>query len=66
MSLIRVNLVDLPVSLSLSNFWCFGFVLGYLIRIQIISGIVLSFNYVPDPLQAFFVVNGIMTDEFIG
>lgn len=46
--LLRCNLVDLPVSLSLKYFWCGGVSLGVVMLVQVFSGIILSFFYRPD------------------
>lgn len=43
--MIRFNLVDLPTRISLSYFWCVGFVLSAFMIIQVASGVVLSLFY---------------------
>ena len=43
--LMRANLVDLPTNLSLSYFWCGGFMLSAFMVVQVLSGIVLSLCY---------------------
>nr|YP_001382122.1 cytochrome b [Trichobilharzia regenti]ABG91495.1 cytochrome b [Trichobilharzia regenti] len=43
--LLRGNLVDLPTNLSLSYFWCGGFMLSIFMVIQVLSGIILSLFY---------------------
>nr|ALV85180.1 cytochrome b [Schistosoma japonicum]ALV85192.1 cytochrome b [Schistosoma japonicum]ALV85204.1 cytochrome b [Schistosoma japonicum]ALV85216.1 cytochrome b [Schistosoma japonicum]ALV85228.1 cytochrome b [Schistosoma japonicum] len=45
LNVIRLNLVDLPTSLSLNYFWCVGFVLSIFMVIQVVSGVVLSLFY---------------------
>ncbi len=48
LSVVRNNIVDLPTNLSLSYFWCGGFMISAFMTIQILSGIILSFLYVAD------------------
>lgn len=48
LSVIRQNVVDLPTNLSLSYFWCGGFMIRSFLVIQIASGVILSFIYVAD------------------
>nr|YP_010461004.1 cytochrome b [Artyfechinostomum malayanum]UUF68157.1 cytochrome b [Artyfechinostomum malayanum] len=53
LSLIRNNVVDLPTNVSLSYFWCGGFMISSFLIIQVISGIILSFLYVADSFLSF-------------
>nr|AKC58416.1 cytochrome b [Eurytrema pancreaticum] len=46
LSLIRSNVFDLPTNISLSYWWCSGFMISGFMVLQIISGMVLSFLYV--------------------
>nr|YP_010401646.1 cytochrome b [Cryptocotyle lingua]UQU69044.1 cytochrome b [Cryptocotyle lingua] len=48
LSVVRGNVVDLPTNLSLSYFWCGGFMISVFLVIQIVSGIILSLLYVAD------------------
>nr|YP_010693881.1 cytochrome b [Morishitium polonicum]WCD42518.1 cytochrome b [Morishitium polonicum] len=52
-ALIRSNVVDLPTNISLSYFWCSGFMLSSFVIIQVISGVILSFLYVADSYSSF-------------
>jgi len=56
LSVVRGNVVDLPTKLSLSYFWCGGFMIRRFLVIQIISGIILSFLYVADSRLRFGLV----------
>lgn len=49
----RRNIVDLPTNLSLSYFWCGGFMIRSFLAIQLVSGIILSFLYVADSAMRF-------------
>nr|QBF03687.1 cytochrome b [Echinostoma sp. JM-2019] len=53
LSLVRNNVVDLPTNLSLSYFWCGGFMISSFLIIQVVSGIILSFLYVADSVLSF-------------
>nr|QYA17636.1 cytochrome b [Echinostomatidae sp. MSB para 30070] len=53
LSLVRTNVVDLPTNLSLSYFWCGGFMISSFLIIQVVSGIILSFLYVADSYMSF-------------
>nr|YP_009139756.1 cytochrome b [Ogmocotyle sikae]AKG49753.1 cytochrome b [Ogmocotyle sikae] len=48
LSLVRNNVVDLPTNLSLSYFWCSGFMISAFLVFQVVSGVILSFLYVAD------------------
>lgn len=45
---VRSNLVDLPTNVSLSYYWCSGFMISSFLLVQLVSGIILSFLYVAD------------------
>nr|YP_009261929.1 cytochrome b [Echinochasmus japonicus]AKL39057.1 cytochrome b [Echinochasmus japonicus] len=49
----RSNIVDLPTNLSLSYFWCGGFMISSFLVFQLLSGIILSFLYVADSSLSF-------------
>uniref|UniRef100_A0AAU7YQL5 Cytochrome b n=1 Tax=Scaphanocephalus sp. TaxID=3050632 RepID=A0AAU7YQL5_9TREM len=53
LSVVRGNIVDLPTNLSLSYFWCGGFMISMFLVIQIVSGIILSLLYVADSNLSF-------------
>lgn len=64
--LVRRNVFDLPTNLSLSYFWCRGFMLSAFLVLQVFSGVILSFLYVCDPLVSFSCVLDITKDSFFG
>jgi len=69
LSLIKVlndHLVSYPTPLNINYFWGFGSLSGICLIIQIISGIVLSFHYVPEITMAFNSVEHIMRDVNYG
>jgi quinol-cytochrome oxidoreductase complex cytochrome b subunit len=51
-----------PVPYTLNSYWCFGFLAGFFLIIQIISGLLLSFYYIPDANLAFDSVRTIMRE----
>lgn len=53
LGLVRSNVIDLPSNVSLSYFWCGGFMIRSFMVIQIVSGIILSFLYVADNVMRF-------------
>nr|UDU84918.1 cytochrome b [Glypthelmins quieta] len=53
LSLVRRNVVDLPTNLSLSYFWCGGFMISCFLVIQVVSGVILSFLYAADSGYSF-------------
>nr|AWK02429.1 cytochrome b [Acanthoparyphium sp. WAK-2018] len=53
LSVVRGNVVDLPTNISLSYFWCGGFMISAFLVVQIVSGIILSFLYVADSNLSF-------------
>nr|YP_003434405.1 cytochrome b [Taenia pisiformis]ADC52487.1 cytochrome b [Taenia pisiformis]QQY84924.1 cytochrome b [Taenia pisiformis] len=65
-SLLRRNLIDLPISYSLNYYWSNGFILSVFMVMQIITGVLLSFVYVGDYLSSFFTVMSISNDSFCG
>lgn len=48
LSIVRTNVVDLPTNLSLSYFWCGGFMIRVFLVLQVVSGVILSLLYVAD------------------
>lgn len=55
-SVVRNKIVDLPTKVSLSYFWCGGFMIRMFLVIQIVSGIILSLLYVGDENMRFGLV----------
>jgi ubiquinol-cytochrome c reductase cytochrome b subunit len=51
--IINASLVDLPSPSSISFIWNMGFLLGITLRLQIISGLLVSIHYTPDTETAF-------------
>lgn len=62
--IIRRNLVDLPTNYSLNYFWCSGFMLSSFMVLQIITGVVLSFLYIADPIKRFSIVMKFSRESF--
>jgi len=62
MSYIVSHLIYYPVPANLTYGWGIGSMLGFLLIIQIITGLFLSIHYVPDIMQAFYSVEFIMRD----
>nr|YP_009544209.1 cytochrome b [Parabreviscolex niepini]AYO27335.1 cytochrome b [Parabreviscolex niepini] len=58
------SFTDLPISFSLSYYWCSGFILSSLIFLQTVTGIILSFIYVAHPSLSFGWVLGESADSF--
>jgi len=56
------SLVDLPVSSNISHMWNFGSLLGFCLRIQILTGIFLAIHYSPNITIAFDCISHIMRD----
>lgn len=48
LAVVRQNVIDLPTKLSLSYFWCGGFMISRFLVVQLLSGIILSLLYVAD------------------
>lgn len=66
LNMIRRNIFDLPANVSLSYFWCSGFMVGVFFVLQIVSGVVLSFLYVCRSAERFGCVLRISNDRFFG
>lgn len=62
--LIRRNLIDLPINYSVSYYWSVGFVLSMFMIIQILTGVLLSFLYIGDYKNSFFMVMRLSNDSF--
>uniref|UniRef100_A0AAU7N3N7 Cytochrome b n=1 Tax=Dollfustrema vaneyi TaxID=438518 RepID=A0AAU7N3N7_9TREM len=61
-NLVRNNVIDLPTNLSLSYFWCGGFMISSFLVFQLVSGIILSFLYVADTSLSFYCVVNFTND----
>lgn len=62
--LLRRNIIDLPVSVSLRNLWCGGFMLWFFLGVQILSGIVLACVFDVGELTRFGCVVGVTLDGY--
>lgn len=62
LSLVRLNILDLPANVSLSYLWCSGFMISGFMVLQIFTGVVLSFLYVCGSSVRFSCVMG-LTNE---
>lgn len=62
----KSSLLRLPTPFSISFLWNIGFLLGLNLVLQIISGVVLSMNYIPSTELAFDSVIHIMRDIDMG
>lgn len=58
--------IDLPAPINLSYIWNFGSALGFILSIQILTGLLLTIHYSPNILQAFTSVAHITRDVNIG
>nr|QNJ34124.1 cytochrome b [Dipylidium caninum] len=63
-SIVRRNLIDLPLNYSLSYYWSIGFVISAFMFFQILTGILLSFLYVSSSDCSFFNVMFCSNDSF--
>ena len=65
-NIIRQKVLKLPCHFNLSYFWSFGSLLGMVLVWQILTGVVLRFNYVSDSSIAFISVLIITREVFFG
>jgi ubiquinol-cytochrome c reductase cytochrome b subunit len=65
-SFIKHELTDYPTPRNLSYWWNFGFLAGFVLVIQMVSGIFLAMHYKPDTALAFDSVQHIMRDVNYG
>lgn len=65
LKVVRENLVDLPTNLSLSYFWCGGFMISFFLIVQVVTGVILSFLYVSDSLESFYCVIDLSKDSLL-
>nr|AEE60496.1 cytochrome b [Opisthorchis viverrini] len=63
LSVVCANVVDLPTNVSLSYFWCMGFMISVFLILQIISGVILSLLYVADVGKSFCCVLGFVGED---
>jgi len=63
---IKNRLGDLPRHLSLSYFWNFGSFLGIILSFQLVTGLLLSINFIRDGSIAFQSVIILSRDSFFG
>nr|QIX04626.1 cytochrome b [Brachylecithum sp. PakAb2] len=61
--LIRANVLDLPVNVSLSYLWCSGFMISGFLFLQVVSGVVLSLLYVSGSSVSFCCVMGFSSES---
>nr|YP_010510819.1 cytochrome b [Chortoglyphus arcuatus]UBQ34116.1 cytochrome b [Chortoglyphus arcuatus] len=64
--MMKSSLEKLPTPFSISFMWNMGFILGMVLTMQIITGIVLSMNYIPSTEMGFWSVIHIMRDTHPG
>nr|YP_009504254.1 cytochrome b [Histiostoma feroniarum]AWX53530.1 cytochrome b [Histiostoma feroniarum] len=60
------SLIKLPTPVSISYLWNMGFILGMILMMQIVTGLVLSMNYIPETNMAFESVMHTMRDIEMG
>lgn len=63
---VKKELSDYPTPKNLSYWWNFGFLAGFLLLIQIVSGLFLAMHYKADILHAFDSIQHIMRDVNYG
>nr|AQZ24963.1 cytochrome b [Ardeacarus ardeae] len=62
LSILEKSILSLPTPFSISFMWNMGFLLGMTLMLQIISGLILSMNFIPEVNMAFKSVIHIMRD----
>ncbi|NOX42117.1 MAG: cytochrome b/b6 [Gammaproteobacteria bacterium] len=65
-SFIKHDLVEYPTPRNLSYWWNFGFLAGFVLILQLLTGIFLAMHYKPDALLAFDSVDHIMREVNYG
>ena len=65
-SFIKHDLVEYPTPRNLSYWWNFGFLAGFVLALQIITGIFLAMHYKPDASLAFDSIDHIMREVNYG
>ncbi len=63
---IKQRIINLPTNINISYIWNFGSFLGIILVIQIVTGFLLSINYVRDSSIAFNSIIFIRRDSFFG
>ena len=58
--------VDLPAPIKISYWWGYGSLLSVFLGVQIVSGLLLAMQYIPDARSAFLAVDLIMRDIWGG
>lgn len=66
MNLVNSHLISYQVPRNLNSNWNLGFILGFVFVFQIISGLILTFFYVPGNSEAFDSIVRILTDVNVG
>ena len=66
LAVINSLIVDLPAATNLSYAWNFGSLLGFILVLQVITGILLAMHYTPHISLAFFSLEHIMRDVQLG
>jgi quinol-cytochrome oxidoreductase complex cytochrome b subunit len=66
LSLLHGTLVAYPTPRNLNYWWSFGSLAGFMLGVQIITGIILAMHYTPHTLMAFDSVEHIMRDVNYG
>lgn len=66
LSMLHANLVAYPTPKNLNYWWSFGSLAGFMLLVQLITGIVLSMHYTPHTGLAFNSVEHIMRDVNYG
>lgn len=65
-SFVKHDLVEYPTPRNLSYWWNFGFLAGFVLMLQIITGIFLAMHYKPDASLAFDSIDHIMREVNYG
>ncbi|VAW87711.1 Ubiquinol-cytochrome C reductase, cytochrome B subunit [hydrothermal vent metagenome] len=65
-SFVKHDLVEYPTPRNLSYWWNFGFLAGFVLMLQIITGIFLAMHYKPDANLAFDSIDHIMREVNYG
>ncbi len=65
-SFVKHDLIEYPTPRNLSYWWNFGFLAGFVLMLQIITGIFLAMHYKPDASLAFDSIDHIMREVNYG
>ena len=63
---ITSNIVSYPSPKNINMFWNFGFLVGVVMTINIVSGFLLGLHYIPNEASAFMSVVYIMRELYFG